>query len=253
MTRLASFAGNARKLVGDNSPAILTAAAVVGVVATAVLVAKVSPKAHLDIANEQSERTDEVTVVEKVQLTYKYYIPAVAVGTATIACIIGANTISTKRSTALASAVGLSEYAFKEYRNKVVEQLGENKELKVHDAVMKDVVDRNPVSDNQVIITGNGRSLFLDNFTERYIETDMESVRRAVNDINEQIFGSDSASLNDFYNLLGVKGSKVGDELGWTQANKLDVRYSTTLTDDGRPCVVIDYRKEPIRNYWKVG
>jgi hypothetical protein len=59
--------------------------------------------------------------------------------------------------------------------------------------------------------------------------------------------------LNDFYNLLGVKGSKLGDDLGWTQVNKLDVRYSTTLTDDGRPCVVIDFRKEPIRDYWKVG
>lgn len=253
MTRLSSFAGSARKLLSDNSPTILTAAAVVGVVATAVLVAKAAPKAHADIQNEMSERTDDVTIVEKVQLTYKYYIPAGVTGLATIACVIGANTVSTKRSAALASAVGLSEYAFKEYRNKVIEHIGENKEIKVHDAVMKDVLDRNPVNDKQVIITGNGKSLFLDNFTERYFESDMESVRRAVNDINEQIFGQEYASLNDFYNLLGIKGSKLGEELGWAQTNKLDVRYSAALTDDGRACVVIDFRKEPIRDYWKIG
>lgn len=251
MTRLASLAGSAQKLVTNNSPAILTAAAVVGVVATAVLVAKAAPKAHTDIQNEKSERTDEVTLVDKTLLVYKYYIPAAATGAATIACIIGANTISTKRSAALASAVGLSEYAFKEYRQKVVEQLGENKETKVHDAVMQDVVNRNPVSDNQVIITGNGKSLFLDNFSERYFESDMESVRRAVNDINEQIFGEDSASLNDFYNRIGIRGSKLGDELGWNQTNKLEIRYSTALSEDNRPCVVIDYRKAPLNDYWK--
>jgi hypothetical protein len=251
MTRLASFAGNARKLVGDNSPAILTAAAVLGVVAPAVLVAKASPKAHIDFANEQSERNDEVTAVEKVQLTYRYFIPAVAVGTATVACIIGANTISTKRSAALASAVGLSEYAFKEYRNKVIEHIGEAKETKVHDDVMKDVVERHPVEGNAIIITGD-KSLFMDSFARQYVETDMETVRRAVNDINEQIFGSEYASLNDFYNLIGIPASLVGEEVGWNQLNKLVVRYSTQLAN-GRPCVVIDYEKIPIRNYHRFG
>ena len=253
MIRLARYAVAAKKLVGDNSPAILTAAAVVGVLTTAVLVAKAAPKAHQDIQNEKSERIDDVDFLDKTKLVWKYYIPAAAVGTATVACIIGANTISTKRSAALASAVGLSEYAFREYRDKVVEHLGEKKETKIHDEVMQDVVRRNPVSESSVIVTGGGRSLFLDNYSKTYFESDYESVRRAVNDINEQIFGQDYASLNDFYNRLSVPGSVVGDEVGWTHDNKLDVRYSAVLTADGRPCVAIDYRKNPIRDYNRFG
>lgn len=253
MNRLARAAGAAQKLVADNSPTILTVAAVAGVLTTVVLVAKAAPKAHMDILNEQSERADELDLTDKVLLSYRHYIPATVTGGITIACIIGANTINMKRTSALAGAVGLSEIAFKNYRDKVVEHIGEKKETKVHDEVMQDVVSRNPLADNQVIITGNGTALFLDNFAERYFESDMESVRRAVNDINEQIFGSDSASLNDFYNRIGIKGSKIGDEVGWTQTNKLDIRYSATLTDDGRPCVVIDYRTSPVRDYWKVG
>lgn len=252
MIRLARFAGTARKFVSDHSPAILTAAAVVGVVSTAVMVAKAAPKAHIDILNEQSERTDEVDLLDKVLLSYKHYLPAIATGGATIACIIGANTISTKRQAALASAFGLTEYAFKEYREKVVEQFGEAKELKVHDAVMQDRVNRDPVSDNQVIITGTGKSLFRDDFSERYFESDMETVRRAVNDINEQIFAQDYASLNDFYNRLGINGSRVGDEVGWTTTRKLDVRYSTALVD-GRPCVVLSYDKNPVRDFDRFG
>lgn len=253
MIRLTRYAGAARKLVSDNSPAILTAVAVVGVVTTAVLVAKAAPKAHQDILNEKSERADEVDIIDQTKLVYKHYIPAAAVGTATIACIIGANTINSKRSAAIASAYGLTELAFREYRDKVVEHIGDKKETKVHDEVMQDVVRRNPVSESQVIMTGGGRSLFLDNFTDRYFESDMESVRTAVNDINEQIFGQEYASLNDFYNRVGLDGSVVGDEVGWTQSNKLEVRYSATLTKDGRPCVVIDYRKNPIRDYHRFG
>lgn len=253
MNRLARYAGAAQKLVADNSPTILTVAAVAGVVTTVVLVAKAAPKAHMDILNEQSERTDELDLADKVLLTYKHYLPAVGTGVLTISCIIMANTINAKRTSALAGAVGLSELAFKNYREKVVEHIGEKKETKVHDEVMQDVVNRNPLCDNQVIITGKGPSLFLDNFTERYFQSDMESIRRAVNDINEQIFAQDSASLNDFYNAIGIKGNKVGDDLGWTQTNKLEIRYSATLTEDGVPCVVIDYRKSPIRDYWKVG
>lgn len=253
MNRLARYAGAAQKLVADNSPTILTVAAVAGVVTTVFLVAKAAPKAHTDIVNEQSVRDDELDLADKVLLTYKHYIPATITGGITITCIIGANAINMKRTSALAGAVGLSELAFKNYRDKVVEHIGEKKEERVHDAVMQEVVDRNPLSDNQVIITGKGPSLFLDNFSERYFQSDMESIRRAVNDVNEQIFSTDSASLNDFYNAIGIKGSKLGDELGWTQTNKLEIRYSATLTDDGTPCGVIDYRKSPVRDFWKVG
>lgn len=253
MNRFTRAAGAAQKVVADNSPTILTVAAVAGVLTTVYLVAKAAPKVHTDIINEQSERTDELDLTDKVLLTYKHYIPATVTGGITIACIIGANTINMKRTSALAGAVGLSELAFKSYRDKVVEHIGDKKEERIHDDVMQDVVTRNPVSDNQVIITGNGNALFLDNYSERYFDSDMESVRRAVNDINEQIFREDSASLNDFYNRIGIKGSKVGDDVGWTQTNKLEIRYSAALTDDGRPCVVLDYRKNPIGDYWKVG
>lgn len=253
MIRLARYAGAARKLVADNSPAILTAVAVVGVVTTAILVAKAAPKANTDLLNEESERPGEADLTDKILLTYKYYIPAVAVGTATIACIIGASTISSKRSAALASAYGLTELAFKEYRNKVVEHVGENAERKVHDDVMKDYVDRVPMDSSQIVITNGGRQLFSDKFSERHFESDMEAVRGAVNDINEQILNSMYASLNDFYRMLGLDPSSVGEELGWTTDRMLKVRYSTQLTKDNRAAIVLDFEKNPVRNFDRFG
>ena len=253
MLRLAQYAGAAKKLVSDNSPAILTAVAVVGVVSTAILAVKAAPKAHQDILNQESEQRDPMVLSDKFLLTYRYFIPTVAVGTATIACVIGANTISTKRQAALAGAYGLTELAFKEYREHVVEDVGAKKEERIHDDVMKSVVARNPISpDNQVIITGSGSSLFLDKFSMRYFEGDMETVRRAVNDVNEQRHNEMYASLNDFYRRIGLASSAVGEEMGWTLDQKLEIRYSSQLSSDGRPCVTLDFDKMPVRDYNKL-
>lgn len=252
MIRLASYAGAAKKLVADNSPAILTAVAVVGVVTTAILAAKASPKAHMDILNQESEQTDPLIFTDKVLLTYKYFIPAVAVGTATIACVIGANTISTKRSAALASAFGLTELAFKEYRETVVEHIGDKKEERIHDDVVKKAVDRTAPFTDQIILAGSGKSLFMDYFSGRYFESDMESVRRAVNDVNAQIHDDMYASLNDFYQRVGLDSSRVGEEMGWTHDAMLEVRYSATLTPNNQPCVVVDYVKQPVRDYFRL-
>lgn len=252
MLHLAQFASKTQKLISDNSPAILTAVAVVGVVSTVVLAVRATPQAHLDISNQASEQVDPVSVTDKVLLTWRYYIPTVAVGTATIACVIGANTISTKRQAALAGAYGLTELAFKEYRQKAVEEIGAKKEERIHDEIMKDVVTRNPPSDNQIIMTGTGNQLFLDKYSMRYFESDMETVRRAVNDVNEQRHNEMYASLNDFYRRIGLSSSSVGEEMGWTLDEKLEVRYSSQLTPEGKACVTLEYVKMPIRDYNKL-
>lgn len=256
MNRLARYAGAAQKLVADNSPTILTVAAVTGVIATTYLVAKAAPKAHIDILNEQSERVDELDLADKVLLTYKHYIPAVVTGTLTVSCIIMANSINMKRTSALAGAVGLSELAFKNYRDKVVEHIGGKKEERVHDEVMQDFVEANPAG-SQFIVSDSGKQLFCDRYSERYFESDMESVKRAVNDTNFQILEDDYASLNDLYRRLEIKPSSVGEELGWTTEKRLEARYSAQIiTDENgrtRACIVIEYAKNPIRNFDRFG
>ena len=257
MIRLARYAVGAKKLVADNSPAILTAAAVAGVVTTVYLAVRATPQAHADILNEQSERSDEVTLVEKVKLTYKYYIPAAATGTATIACIIGANTINTTRTTALASAVGFSEAAFKNYREKVVEHIGVSKETAVHDEVIRESVEKNPPNDSSIILTGKGKQLFRDDYSGAYFESSMEAVKRAINDTNYQILNDDYASLNDLLRRFGARPSTVGNEVGWNTEKRLDERFSTQLVtdddDETRACIVITYSKNPIREYDRFG
>lgn len=246
---------NAQKLAVDNAPVILTAAGVVGTVATAIFTGKSAYKAaqiikdaeHMNNLNRNEPDWAPLDNKDKIQLTWKLYAVPVSTGVVAVASIVFANRISTKRAAALAAAYSLSERAFHEYKGKVLEHIGENKERKVRDEVAQDKLKKNPVSaqSGQIIMTGGGDQLCLDGFSGRYFFSDMESIRKAVNDINQQIHHSGSASLSDFYEKLGLHSTDVSDEVGFSYELPLDIDYTSGLSDDGRPCIVMTYRLLP--------
>lgn len=249
--QIAMLARGLQKTVVDNSPAILTAIGVAGTVSTAVLAAKAHGAATLEVMNFEDRRAVVIEPRQRFELTWKLYIPAVATGTATIACIIGANTISTKRQAALATAFSLSEVAFKEYKDKVVEQIGANKEQSVVDAVAQDRVVANPVSSNQVLVTSGGDVLCYESMSGRYFRSDVETIRKAENDVNRQILTDMYASQNDFNTRIGLPPTSYGEEVGWTIDKKLEVQLSAVMSEDSKPCLCIGYLWTPIRDYHK--
>lgn len=244
------------KFTADNSPVILTAIGVTGTLTTAYLTGKASFKAAELITAEQKRLDLEVKshpleIKEKVELVWRLYIPAAGTGLLTVACIIGANRIGTRRAAALATAYTISEKAFGEYRAKVVEKIGENKERAVRDEVAQDRVTNNPVTNREVIITSGGDVLCLDTYSGRYFKSDMETLKKAQNDVNYRVINYSYASLTDFYELIGLPRTKISDELGWRPEKMLELDISTALSDDGRPCLHIGFASEPIRNYYR--
>lgn len=242
------------RLVSDNSPLILTAVGVVGTVTTAVLTGKASIKAYQEIEAERSAQLiPEGWPTKKsflVKRTWKYFIPALATGSLTIAAIVGSNRIGTRRAGALAAAYAVTEKAYAEYKDKVIETIGEKKEQKVRDEIAQDRVNKLPGA-NEVIIMGTD-VLCCDLLSGRYFESTMEDLKKAQNDLNYRILNDSYASLSDFYNLIGLSSTKYSDEVGWKSYEPLELQFSTTLADDMRPCLAINFNIEPIRNYYKV-
>lgn len=244
----------AQKFVSDNSPAIMTGLGVTGTVVTALLAGQAGYKASLIINGDADTMSGRhLTNREIVENCWKLYIPAAAVGAATIACVIGANRVGARRAGALAAAYTLSEKAFLEYKSKVIEKIGEQKEQTVRDEIAQDRVNRNPSGGADIFVTGAGEVLCYDSYTDRYFFSDMEKIRRAVNDINKQILHDMYASLGDFYQRIDLPRTEMSEEVGWTTDNTLDVNYSAALTDSGKPCIVLTFAVKPIRNYYKFG
>lgn len=252
---------NLNKVVKDlkttaikHSPAILTGIGITGMITTTVLAVKATPKA-LDIIADIKERHEEdddkkVVAKELVTKVAPVYIPAVIMGIASTACLIGANSVHAKRNAALAAAYTISDTALREYREKVVETMGEKKDKAVKDEIAKDKLKENPVQNNEVIVTKRGTTLCYDCIFGRYFRSDMETIKRAITKMNRNLAIDMYASLNDFYSEIDIPPVKIGDMIGWNiDDGELEVDFSSQLAEDGTPCLVICYNVAPKYGY----
>lgn len=237
--------------VVEYSPEILTGIGLAGMISTTVLAVRATPKALRLIEEAKIEsNVSELTTTETVKATWKCYIPAVVTGTVSMACIIGARSIDSRRGAALTAAYTLSEAALKEYKSKVVEVIGEKKEQSIRDEIAKDRINRNPVSKTEVFITEKGDTLCFDVLSGRYFKSDIDKIRKIINDLNYRLNYEMYISLNDFYDELGLSQVKLGNELGWNvDAGLINVSFSSQLNEEDKPCLVIDYNVAPRYNY----
>lgn len=252
---ITKFARDVQASLSKHSPEILVGIGIAGMITTTILAVKATPKALqlMEIRKEELE-VDKLTPVETVKTTWKCYIPAVVSGTVSAACIIGANTVNVRRNAALATAYKLSETAFSEYRDSVVETIGEKKERTVRDKVSEKQIEQNPVSKTDIIVTGKGKTLFYDPHSARYFYSDLELIKRAENHLNKQIITDPfdaGVTLNDFYEEIGLVGTATGDALGWNlHIGLIDIYPSAQMAEEGsdhegEPCIVLNYTNPP--------
>jgi hypothetical protein len=247
----------AQNVISKNSPALLTGIGIAGMITTTVLAVRATPKALKLIEDKQQElypdSTEKLTVMETVKTTWKCYLPAAITGVTSVACLIGANSVHTRRNAALATAYNLSTTALSDYKEKVVETIGEKKEREVRDKVAESKLEKNPVSNSTIVVAGKGNTRFMDSITKRRFISDIETINQIVNRLNRRMInGEDYISLNEFYSEIGLEGCDVGDELGWNVARGLielpDPPHAMVDTD-GVPCVVLEYLVAPKRGF----
>ena len=238
------------RFLSEHSPAIMTGTAVAGVASTAFLTARSAFEASNVLVDNESS-VNPLTNKQKAQLTWKLYIPPAVSGVVTVVLIIASDRVSSRRTKALMSMYSIAETALGEYKDKVIETIGANKELKIRDAVAADRVEKNPVSSNQVIVTSGGSVLCYESMTGRYFQSDMESIRKAINDTNARCMNDMYASLNDFYDFVGLPRTDYGEEVGWGVDHMMSAEFTTTLSEDNRPCIVITYPDFPRTRYYK--
>ena len=263
-TKATNFFKGVQNTLIKYSPEILTGIGIAGMITTTVIAVKSTPKAlslidkelkrqNKELADE-AERNGEVGFdeisklkpIDVLKVTWKCYIPTVTIGAASIACLIGASSVHSKRNAILATAYKLSETAFSEYKEKVIETIGEKKEEVIRDKVHKERMEKDPVSKNEVFITDSGETLCYDYNTGRYFKSDIEKIRRAINTLNKKMLLDGYVSLNEFYEEIGIARTSTGDRLGWnTDSDLIDLNFSSQLTEDGKPCLVIDFKVAP--------
>lgn len=237
--------GGVMKTLKSNAPEILTALGVTGVVTTAYLTAKASVQAEKMIERQEAvggvASEPKQRLKEHAKLTWKLFVPPAISGAVTITAIIASQKASSRRTAVAVTAYSVVERAFSEYKDKVVETIGETKEQKLADEIAQEKVTKNPPNGN-VIIIGTGQVLCCELESGRYFRSDMETLRRAENDVNQQaITGMGRVSLDDFYDLVGLPHTKNSDMSGWDFERNMHLIFSTVLDPHGEPCLAFEY------------
>ncbi len=249
-TNLSNIVKNVRTAMKKHSPEILTGIGIAGMITTTVMAVRATPKALILIEQRQEECDSDVQLsrMEKIKAAWPCYIPSAVIGTISIFCLIGASSTNLKRNAALATAYTLSETTLREYQEKVVESIGERKEEAIRDSIAKDRIEKNPV--REIFITEKGNTLCYDSISGRYFKTDIDKLKKAVNELNRRMRSEMFISLNDFYYEIGLSETKLGNELGWhIDRGYIELEFSSQLTADETPCLVLDYQIAPQYDY----
>jgi len=175
----------------------------------------------------------------RVKLVWKLYIPTAVSAVGTVGCVVASNRVSFAKTIAAQSAFAVSQQAFGEYRDKVVQEFGEHKALAVRDKVAEDKVTNNPPS--ALLLSSTGNVLCCELYTGRYFTSDMETLRKAQNEVNSIALKREYATLDDLYHILELQRTSVSNDLGWGSEKLMDLEFTTVLTPDGRPCLAFDY------------
>lgn len=252
------LAGRGLLLVQKHSPEILTGIGVVGVIAAGVMASRATLKlpaiidnknhmieairaqAAADIKTEEEANEDEVNldslkVIENhknklVATSYiktsldviKIYGPAVTVGVGSIACILGAHGIMRRRNAALAAAYQLVDSTFKEYRKRVADELGEEKELDIrYDRKEETVVDEETGEEKSVKRAYPNKSPYAKFFDEMSSQWEKDPdynltfLTVVQNKFNNELHKRGHVFLNEVYDALDIPRTQAGNQVGW--------------------------------------
>ena len=202
-------------------------------------------------AKEEIEEVypDGASTKESIKIGWKYYIGPLMCFCVGTGCVISGTKESLRRNAALTAAYAFVENEYRDYKEKTKEIVGKSKEQKIEQAIAEKRLADNKVGANEIIVTGGGNVKCLEAMTGRYFYSDMETIRRSVNDLNNRIFHEMYISLNDFFDAIGLSHTDIGDKLGWNTDNILEIHYGHALDENGVPCLVISYQNPPKYRY----
>lgn len=218
-----------------NSPAILTGTAIIGVAGTFVLTAYGTSKTMKELYDMTPK---EIESKEKAKIIAKNFVPPIGSAVGSILSIIFCNAEHAKKYAALMSAYSLSQSQLQDHKNKITELLGDKEAEKVEKDIEKQYMS--PVTS----VKSDEKILIKDLVTGMEFTSSILEVTKAVNDVNSLIALEGSATISNFYEILGLEAPELADEKGWSLKNMhplFEVEWDAKIRDDGKVYLTLRY------------
>ena len=240
--------GNVKNFASKNSPVLLLAAGISGLLASDILTATATVKAVHKIDAIKYERdTAFLGKKEIVKATWKYYIPVVLTASTGVGCLMFSNKLTNEKNSAVVAAYGASQTMLSNYIKKNKEIGGEENHTKVVKSMAEETVN---AEDNHIIVPV-GQVLCYDAQTGLLFPSTRNDILQAVNSINSNLLTEMYISYGDFCYELGIEIGLVGDTIGWSVESvpQHDLIRAcldgSGVTKDGQPYMIVDFDIRP--------
>lgn len=243
-TVITSKVGRQILITQKHSPKILFVAGAVGVVATAVLASRATLKMDEVLMDAQEDlekvrRLESVKYSEQdrqhdttliyVQSAFKIariYAPTAIVGVLSIAALTGSHVILSRRNVAITAAYAALDKGFRQYRQRVVDELGGAKDKEFRYGLTdREIVEED--EDGVVVKTvrdkaAHGTSVYATlfdentstNWSKRHSQNQL-FLQCQQNYANDLLQARGHVLLNDVLDMLGIQRTKAGAVVGW--------------------------------------
>ncbi|QAU06762.1 hypothetical protein SEA_AFLAC_57 [Gordonia phage Aflac] len=230
-----------------NSPNLLFGAGIAGVVGTVVLSSRATLKAvevnkhtkelleqingleHDDYSEKDRVRDKTIAYSQGAVSLMKLYAPSIATGAFAIACLTQSHRVLTQRNMALGAAFAGVEKALESYRERVIAEVGPEREAKIWQPVEKvDMLDGEGKKVKVDFATEDGGSPYKVLFDEsnpnwnKASEYNQIFIQAQQNYANDLLRAKGHVFLNDVHDMLGLPRTKAGQIVGWVSDGEGD-------------------------------
>lgn len=256
-----------------HSPAILLAVGCVGVVGTAIsavfdkerfddLIDEAIEQKEEELKAEAEEFPDgdepaevevELKKSEKLKVFGKAFWRTALIAAFSITCLVASNRIAAGQLATVTACLAAQKTDYKEFVTAAKEKLGPKKSEELEAELIQKKMEKTGMPTEQtVIVAGGGDVLFFDKWNGRYFWSDMETVRKGVNDAVAELRQTTMLSGNEFWAFVSSALGETdnGDVLGWDSGldgtKDIEVEYYSTIVPDGqykgRPAIGIKFK-----------
>jgi hypothetical protein len=225
-------------LTRKNSPQIMFVGGIVGVSVSTVLACKATLKLsdQLDKMKGETDRVKELrneegSDVSDKDVAYIYarnaakvarlYAPAAFLGMASVGALTGAHVTLNRRNAGLTAAYAAMAKAYDEYRDRVKEELGDERENDIYHNAEVEKIKGEDGKMHEVKVSKGGPSVYSRYYDETSInwERNPEANRMFIEvqqkHANDMLKARGHIFLNEVYDMLGLERSKAGQVVGW--------------------------------------
>lgn len=247
---LETFLRSTKSTVQENSPSILAALAVGGIVTTGLVAYQFGHDYGYEEAMLEEVESVRLTGKEKFERYWRRALPVFIIGTTTVVCVVASTAINNRRNAILGGTLAITETAYREYRDKVEKVVTKQKREQVDKELAEDKLEK--AGDSEIVFVGEGKVLCFDTLTSRYFESSKLDIERAEVEINRRLLSDMYVSQNEWYDQIGLPRTSMGDNVGWNHDLPLEVKF-IALIRDNKPVMGIDYRFQPSVSFDRFG